>query len=57
MHGHTVQVKYLYHPSYRDPYRPFWIFMEVTADYLFPDFRSPVPRSPPPAPCFSNIPS
>ena len=32
--------------------RPFWIFMKVTADYSFSDFRSPfpVPRSPLPAP-------
>ena len=35
----------LYHRSYRvrDPYRPFWIFTEITADYSFPDFRSPFP--------------
>ena len=34
-------------------------FMEVTADYSFPDFRSPfpvpAPRSPLPVPRFSNI--
>ena len=50
----------LYHRSYRvlDPYRPFWIFMEVSADNSFPDFRSPFPalRSPLPVPRFSNIP-
>ena len=35
-----------------DLYRPFWIFMEVSADNSFPDFRSPfpAPRSPLPAP-------
>ena len=29
-------------------HRPYWVFMEVTADYSFPDFRSPLPapRSP-----------
>ena len=25
--------------SILDPYRPFWIFVEVTAEYSFPDFR------------------
>ena len=44
----------LYHRSYRvlDPYRPFWIFMEVSADNSFPDFRCPfpAPRSPLPVP-------
>ena len=42
----------LYHRSYRvrDPYQPFWIFLEITADYSFPDFRSPFP-----VPRFSNI--
>ena len=36
--------------SYFGP--PFWIFVEVSADNSFPDFRSPfpVPRSPLPAP-------
>ena len=36
----------------------FWIFVEVTADNSFPDFRSPfpVPRSPFPVPRFRNIP-
>ena len=31
---------------------PFWIFVEVSADNSFPDFRSPfpAPRSPLPAP-------
>ena len=48
----SVVSELLYHRSYRvrDPYRPFWIFMEVTADYSFPDFRSPFP-----VPRFSNI--
>ena len=43
--------------AYLDPYRPFWIFMEVSADNSFPDFRSPLPapRSPLPVPRFSNI--
>ena len=29
-------------------YRPFWVFVEVTSKYSFPDFPStiPVPRSP-----------
>ena len=43
----------------RRPFLPCWIFMDVTADYSFSDFRSPfsvprstfhVPRSPLPAP-------
>ena len=25
--------------SILDPYRPFWIFVEVTAEYSFPDFH------------------
>ena len=46
-------------------YRPFWVFVEVTSKYSFPDFPStiPVPRSPflaprssLPVPRFSNIP-
>ena len=24
-------------------YRPFWVFLEVTAKYSFPDFSSPLP--------------
>ena len=28
--------------------RPFWIFMEVTADYSFSDFRFPFPAPPSP---------
>ena len=37
---------------------PFWIFVGVSADNSFPDFRSPfpAPRSPLPVPRFSNIP-
>ena len=31
--------------SILDPYRPFWIFVEVTADYSFPDLPSPFPVS------------
>ena len=36
---------------------PFWIFVKVSADNSFPDFRSPfpVPRSPLPVSRFSNI--
>ena len=45
----------LCHPGFLlDPYRSFWIFMEVTADYSFQDFRSPFP-APRSLPRFGNI--